>query len=74
MSRITKNDFEVWLADPVTQELIQWVKEGYGDAANQMIVGNDETILRVVHARNEAMSIYTDILEWKPQELINQEE
>jgi len=71
---ITKNDFEIWKHDEVTQAFLAEISDSLKDEHERLITGTPDEITRIVHARNEAIKIFREILEWKPQELINQEE
>jgi len=71
---INKNDFEVWQNDEVTQALLADITERLKDECERLIIGTPDEITRIVHARNEAITIFREILEWKPQEIINEEE
>jgi len=71
---ITQNDFEVWQQDEVTQDFLAEIAFRLKDEHERLIIGTPDEITRIVHARNEAITIYREILEWKPQEIINQEE
>ena len=73
MRPITKNDYNVWREDPVTMKFLSEVYEKLEDEKGRFIIGTPEDIVRIAHARNEAMTILTEVLEWQPQELINQE-
>lgn len=74
MRNITKADFNEWKDSEVTQRFMAYIAEGLRDAHELVITGDTEQIVRLVHARNEAMQIYNEVLEWKPDEIINQEE
>lgn len=74
MSRITKNDLEVWKSDPVTQEFLKDIFLKLEDEQQRFIHGSPEDILRIVYARNEAMKLLQEVLDWEPQEIINNEE
>ncbi len=71
---ITKNDFEVWQYEEVTQAFLAEIAERLKGEYERLIIGTPDEITRIVHARNEAITIFKEILEWKPQEIINQEE
>jgi len=71
---ITQNDFDVWRNDEVTQAFLAEISESLKDEHERLIIGTPDEIIRIVHARNEAITIFREILEWKPQEIINQEE
>ena len=62
MRPITKNDFSVWKEDPVTQQFLADVAERLDDERKRYIVGTADEITRVVHARNEAMKIFEEVL------------
>jgi hypothetical protein len=74
MNVVTKNDYQDWLNDDVTKAFLAEISERLNDECQRLITGTPDDIMRVVHARNEAITIFRDILEWKPESLINQEE
>lgn len=74
MRPITKNDYNVWREDPVTMQFLSEVFEKLEDEKARFIIGTPDEILKITYARNEAMTLLTEVLEWQPQELINQEE
>lgn len=73
MRNITKADFSEWKDSEVTQRFLAYIAEGLDDAHRLVITGDTEQIVRLVHARNEAMQIFNEILEWKPQEVLEDE-
>ena len=74
MSNITKDDYEIWLNNDVTKRFLSEVQNDLDYSKGQRITGDHEQMIRMAHERNEAMSIFENILAWKPEELFKDEE
>lgn len=69
MKHITKTDYEEWLNNEVTKRFLSEIQEDLTYCQNERIVGDQEQMIRMAHERNQAMTIFEEVLSWKPAEI-----
>ena len=74
MNVITKNDYEIWKEDGVTKRFMAEMEINLRDTEKERIFGMTELeIVKAAYMRNQALTIFESILEWKPEEIENNE-
>lgn len=66
---VTRDEYQSWLDNDVTKRLLREVAEEYEVRKSEIIHGTHEDMIAQAHARNEAMENCEYILNWKPEEL-----
>lgn len=66
---VTRDEYQSWMDNDVTKRFLSEIGQELDRATKEQIYGSPEEIIARSHARNEAMDILTNVLEWKPEEL-----
>lgn len=71
---VSKDDYYAWKNDEVTKRFMAEMLINLQNTEKERIYGQtDVDIVKAAHARNEALTIYENILGWKPSELEGEE-
>lgn len=67
---ITKDSYEMWLDNEVTKAFFDAIKEDLESLKGSRIFGSTENMIMMAHERNANMDMLEQILDWKPENLI----
>lgn len=73
MQKISKDDYENWKDSEVTRRFFQEIEENLRNAESERIpeTFSMEQVFAMNAARNEAVDVLENVLNWKPLELID---
>jgi len=69
LAAVSPDEYASWKDSDVTKRFLAEIAIQLQEAKEERIIGTHEQMIKMAHARNEAMDILESVLTWKPSEL-----